>query len=467
MSEIITWILTIVEQNGLILLCLIAVLVMMAVSVIALRSAQKNRARLEFGRNDVRSPVHMSARAQARCTEPGQALKAQRPDPPPGSAPVAFDNSKAEIERMHRNMRDLRADNVELRDQILTLKNFNSLLPPMVRELNSEANPDRMGKLVLRAIERLFDPGQALVLLKDGYSGKLTLAASRGVFISGGELGPEIGYGIAGLAMTKQITLTKRDLENESNLVRNQLENSDPIFREMEIACPLRSRENCIGVICLSRLQSEAEEARTALNMLGEMAGMALTGARQYRKIQDMANSDPLTGLVNKGYFLKDCAQKFKESFESSSPLSVAMFDVDNFKHYNDVNGHLSGDHALVAIAEILRDHGRPTDTVARFGGEEFILLMPATTHADACARAEQIRLAVTESDVEHSGKQPMGFLSVSAGVSTVPIHGTAMADVIERADVAMYQAKKTGRNQVISANVAASSMEMVSSGDS
>ena len=193
---------------------------------------------------------------------------------------------------------------------------------------------------------------------------------------------------------------------------------------------------------------------------------MALTGARQYQKIQDMANSDPLTGLVNKGYFLKDCAQKFKEAQETGKPLSIAMFDVDNFKHYNDLNGHLSGDQALIAIAEVLRAHGRPRDTVARFGGEEFILLMPATAHEVACELTESIRTAVMESGVEHAEKQPMGFLSISGGVASVPLHGTVMAEVIERADVAMYQAKKTGRNQVVSASIAASSMEMVSSGD-
>jgi len=466
MSETITWVLTTVEQNVLILLSFVAVLVMMVVSVIALRSARKSRSAVKFGGSAIRSPGRKSGQTPAQHTEPGKGRTPRRSDPPSGFAPAAFDSSASETERMQENMRDLRSDNVDLRDQILNLKNFNSLLPPMVKELNSEVNPDQMGELVLRAIERLFSPGRAMVLLKDGNSERLTLVASSWVFVPGGDLKPDMGYGIAGLAATKRVTLTKRDLENESNLMRSQHENSDPIFKDMDIACPMSSREKCIGVICLGQLQSEAEEVRTDLNMVGEMSGMALTGARQYQKIQDMANSDPLTGLRNKGYFLKDGAQKFKESQETGSPLSIAMFDVDNFKHYNDMNGHLSGDQALKTIAGVLRSHGRPGDTVARFGGEEFILLMPGTQHEDACALAEQIRVAVTQSDVEHSEKQPMGFLSISGGVSTVPLHGTVMTEVIERADVAMYQAKKTGRNQVVSANVAASSMEMVSTGD-
>ena len=138
------------------------------------------------------------------------------------------------------------------------------------------------------------------------------------------------------------------------------------------------------------------------------------------------------------------------------------MFDVDNFKHYNDLNGHLCGDQALIAIAEELGKQGRPGDIVSRFGGEEFILVLPNTEHEDACALAEQARLAIMNRDVEHREKQPLGFLSVSGGVATVPLHGTGMEEVVERADVAMYQAKKSGRNQIVSANVAASSMEMV-----
>lgn len=466
MSEIITWVLTTVEQNALILLCLIAVLVMMVVSTIALRSARKTRESLRFGGEDIRARVRLTGRSPARHSELGQVRTPQRFDPPPGSVPLPFDGSRTELERVKKNMSDLRTDNDELREQILHLKNFNSLLPPMVKELNSEVNPENMGKLVLRAVERLFNPGQALVLLGNGVTEELRLVAWSGVSVPGGAFNHRIGFGIAGLAAAKKVTITQRDLANESNLVRRQLKDSDPIFKDMEIACPMRSRENCIGVICLGRLQGEAEEVRTALNMVGEMSGMALAGARQYQKIQGMANSDPLTGLVNKGYFLKACTQKFKEAQQTGKPLSIAMFDVDNFKHYNDLNGHLSGDQALIAIAEVLRAHGRPRDTVARFGGEEFILLMPATEHQAACDLTENIRFAVTQMRVEYAEKQPLGFLSVSGGVATVPQHGTAMADVIERADVAMYQAKKTGRNQVVSASVAARSMEMVSSED-
>jgi diguanylate cyclase (GGDEF)-like protein len=460
MSEITHYVLTSLAQNPLIVLCVAAALVMIVVSVIALHSARKSQSNLKFGGDAIRPPAHRSGRAPATHSEQDPVRTPRLPESPPG-----FDPSSGEIERINQNLRDLRNDNEELRDQILHLKHFNALLPPMVKELNSEVNPDRMGRLVLRAVERLFNPGCALVLLREPGKEKLELVASNGVLVPDGAPRSDLGYGLAGLAAAKKVTITKRDFAHESNLVRSHLSQADPLFDGIEIACPMRSRENCIGVICLGQLRADPEEIRTALNMVGEMSGMALTGARQYQKIQNMANSDPLTGLVNKGYFLKVGVQQFQEAQAKGRPLSVAMFDIDQFKHYNDLNGHLSGDQALIAVAEVLRSKGRPGDTVGRFGGEEFILLMPETTHEEACEVAERIRLAVSESEVEHREKQPLGFLSVSGGVATVPLHGTGMGEVVERADIAMYQAKKSGRNRVISASVAATSMEMVASG--
>ncbi len=457
MSSIIHWILTSVEQNPLILLSIIAVLVMAVVSVIALRAARKSRTELRFGGDHLRTPARNPGRTPVSHSEFDPARTTRRSEPPPG-----FDGPSSELDRMGVNLRDLREDNDELRDQILHLKNFNSLLPPVVKELNSEVDPDKMGKLALRAVDRLFNPGVALVFLRNAATRKLDLVASSGVLSP--PVGPqaETGCGIAGLAAAKKVTITQRDLENESNLVSKQLEGADAVFQDVDIACPMVSQDKCIGVICLGQLKADPEEIRTALIMLSEMSGMAINSARQYQKIQNMANSDLLTGLVNKGHFLRLGAQEFREAQSTGRPLSVIMFDVDNFKHYNDLNGHLCGDQALIAIAEELGKQGRPGDIVSRFGGEEFILVLPNTEHEDACALAEQARLAIMNRDVEHREKQPLGFLSVSGGVATVPLHGTGMEEVVERADVAMYQAKKSGRNQIVSANVAASSMEMV-----
>jgi diguanylate cyclase (GGDEF)-like protein len=462
MSDTIHWILTTVGENPLIVLCVVAILVMMVVSVLALKSARKSRSEIRFGEDGLGLPTHNSGRPPSMHSglDSGRALG-------PSESSPGSDGGGSDVQRMSKILKDLRSDNQDLRDDILHLKNLNSLLPPMVKELNSEVRPEKMGELVLRAVERLFNPGLVMIFFRNPGEEDLDLVASTGVVVPPGDFQAELGYGIAGLAAAKMVTITREDLKNESNLVLSQLDEADPILNGMDIACPIRSRDKCIGVICLGLLRAESEDVRAVLNMVGEMAGMALSGARQYQKIQDMANSDPLTGLTNKGRFLKVCSEVFHDAPTRGRPVSIAMFDLDNFKHYNDENGHLAGDQALKAIAEILREHSRENDTPARFGGEEFILLMPDTDHTVACEVAERIRLGVKNCDVQHSEKQPLGFLSISGGIATVPLHGTGMEEIIERSDVAMYQAKKTGRDRVVSANLAASSMEMASSGGS
>jgi diguanylate cyclase (GGDEF)-like protein len=129
------------------------------------------------------------------------------------------------------------------------------------------------------------------------------------------------------------------------------------------------------------------------------------------------------------------------------------MFDLDNFKNYNDTNGHLAGDRLLAELAGILKREVRVEDLVARFGGEEFIILLRDAGLESAYETAERIRVAVETHPFEHREKQPLGFISISGGVATLPQHGVEMEELIEAADEALYEGKKAGRNRIVAAS--------------
>ena len=130
-------------------------------------------------------------------------------------------------------------------------------------------------------------------------------------------------------------------------------------------------------------------------------------------------------------------------------PLSAIMADIDYFKNYNDVHGHLEGDVILKQIAELLRFHVRETDVVARFGGEEFLILLTETAKAEALEVAEKIRAAVSVRPFPHAGTQPEGKLTISLGVATSSADLSEARELISKADHALYVAKQAGRNRV------------------
>lgn len=178
--------------------------------------------------------------------------------------------------------------------------------------------------------------------------------------------------------------------------------------------------------------------------------------ARANDRLAHLSITDPLTGLANRRRLEESLRHEWQRARRTRAPLSVAMVDIDHFKRYNDLHGHREGDRCLERIATQLDRTVRDTDLVARYGGEEFAVVMPDTGAAAAREVAERIRLAVGELAEPLT---PQQMVTVSAGVATLVDADRQSTDwLIERADTALYQAKRTGRNRVCSADLDQSS---------
>jgi diguanylate cyclase (GGDEF)-like protein len=127
----------------------------------------------------------------------------------------------------------------------------------------------------------------------------------------------------------------------------------------------------------------------------------------------------------------------------------VILFDIDHFKQYNDTNGHLAGDILLRLLAQLVQENLRATDTVGRFGGEEFLVVLPGTSVSEAFLVADKLRALVADQEFPARERQPGGRLSISGGVAVYPTHGEAMWALVRAADEALYAAKRAGRNCV------------------
>ncbi|MHB8531778.1 MAG: GGDEF domain-containing protein [Solirubrobacteraceae bacterium] len=178
------------------------------------------------------------------------------------------------------------------------------------------------------------------------------------------------------------------------------------------------------------------------------VAGVVLTLVRRndqlLDELRDEARTDLLTGLLNRRGFEERASLELARSRREASPLAVVTFDIDFFKRVNDEWGHEIGDRVLARTAELLSSHSRDIDVVSRFGGEEFVVLLPGCDGAEAEAFANRVRKAVAS-----DGATPLPRVRLSAGIVAVP--GPVSIDtLVQGADTAMYRAKRTGRDRTV-----------------
>jgi diguanylate cyclase (GGDEF)-like protein len=184
---------------------------------------------------------------------------------------------------------------------------------------------------------------------------------------------------------------------------------------------------------------------------VSEQIALALAnlGLRETLRLQ--ALRDPLTGLYNRRFVEDWIDREVNRADHAGQSLGVIMADVDHFKRVNDVHGHDAGDRLLKAVADAIRGCVRAGDVPSRYGGEEFLVLVPGIDHETLTIRANELRTAVSRVRLEHRGT-PLPELTLSAGIALYPGHGVKAAEVIEAADAALYTAKRTGRDRVVSA---------------
>jgi diguanylate cyclase (GGDEF)-like protein len=171
---------------------------------------------------------------------------------------------------------------------------------------------------------------------------------------------------------------------------------------------------------------------------------------KQVTKSHQKAITDPLTRLYNFGFFRERLDIEVDRAAQTGDLVSLVIFDIDHFKKYNDNNGHEEGNVALTTVCEIIKNTGRRGDIMARYGGEEFVALLYGATRQEAAAFAEAVRETVEGTEFAGGPQQPLGRVTISAGVATFPWDAQTDEALIKAADDNLYKAKEGGRNRVV-----------------
>ncbi len=214
--------------------------------------------------------------------------------------------------------------------------------------------------------------------------------------------------------------------------------------------CPLLSEEEMLGMlVCASEKTGALNSYQIELlELLGNQASMALMNAKFHAEIERMAITDGLTGLFNHRHFQERLESEFHRMQRFSTPFSLLLIDIDFFKRINDTFGHPGGDKVLTGVAHIIRETVRNIDIPVRYGGEEFAAIIPGTDRDGALTMAERLRTKVGNNGFLLDGREIE--VTVSIGVATCPHDAVTREQLIEKADQALYYAKKNGRNRSI-----------------
>ncbi len=260
-----------------------------------------------------------------------------------------------------------------------------------------------------------------------------------------------LGEGISGMVAASMKPIYSTDLSTDG---RNLNYKGQWVSTGSLLSMPLVLQNRLIGVLNIHQQQKDAFSpvAQQMAQAIADQTAISIENSRLYEKTRTLSATDDLTGLANRRQFQDYLQREWAQSRRYHSHFSLLMLDIDHFKSYNDTHGHLKGDIVLKKVAALLLQNTRGIDLVARFGGEEFVLLLPKADKGGSLAVAKKLcRCIEAEYFNGMEESQPEQKLTVSVGAATFPTDSTDVYELLNRADEALYQVKRNGRNNAIS----------------
>jgi diguanylate cyclase (GGDEF)-like protein/PAS domain S-box-containing protein len=220
------------------------------------------------------------------------------------------------------------------------------------------------------------------------------------------------------------------------------------------LCIPILAQGEALGILHVQttgELPSFGESELSFKTTFAEQIGLSIANIRLREALRTQSIRDPLTGLYNRRYLEEMLEREIRRAVRAEQSLGILMLDLDHFKRFNDTYGHDAGDAVLRETGSFLARSIRAEDIVCRYGGEEFVVILPTADMESARSRAERIRSKLRELAVLHQG-QSVGVITVSVGVAALPAHGTSAKELLQAADAALYRAKREGRDRVVTA---------------
>ena len=319
----------------------------------------------------------------------------------------------------------------------------------LARSLTSSFDLDTILRAILDHMERIVHAELWTLLMRDAETQELYYALA-----AGGEqeklrdLRVKVGEGVAGWVVEHGETLIVPDSANDPRIRQE----SESKLRKVHsvIAMPLRGRKGTHGAIEIfnPRTDQMTDYTIAFLHILADHAAIAIENAHDVARIQQLTITDDTTGLFNVRHLYDVLAREIELCHADRRPVSLAFLDLDRFKTVNDRHGHLVGSELLARVGRRLQELRRSGDSCFRYGGDEFVILMPATASSQAIVLANELLQALMASEFRMRNGLVLK-VSASVGVASAPVDGDTLHSIIGAADTRMYEIKNNGRGQV------------------
>jgi len=323
----------------------------------------------------------------------------------------------------------------------------------LARSLTSSFDLDTILRTILEHMERLIQAELWTLLMLDEATQELHY-----VLAAGGEeealrgLRVKVGEGVAGWVVQHGETLIVPSAEGDPRVQGDEHGAAHLRVRSV-IALPLRGRKGTHGAIEIFNPRPEQLNDYTIafLHILADHAAIAIENSRDVSSIQQLSVTDDCTGLFNARHLYDLLGRELDGCQRNGTPVSLAFLDLDRFKQVNDIHGHLIGSELLARTGQRLRELSRAQDFCFRYGGDEFVVLMPQTTEEAALAQMCRMHSALMQTQFQMKSGLTLA-VSASVGLATAPDDGAAIHAIIGAADTRMYAVKSNGRGKVYGA---------------
>lgn len=327
----------------------------------------------------------------------------------------------------------------------------------LVSMISALALADSRQELYAKILEmsaELLNACRGSLMLLDESDGSLRITAAKGLAEPlANTMTIAFGEGIAGRVAKSGFPMLVNDIERDKRVaVKNR-----PRFKTKSFLCmPLEVEGRLVGVLNLADKENGSNFTEADLHLIQTFTRHAVllidraATLEKVGKFELLAITDPLTGLYNRRLLQNRLQEEFSRSTRYQQSFCLILADLDNFKIYNDLCGHLAGDNALRKAAELIQRSAREIDVVTRYGGEEFCLILPGTGKKESTFVGERIRWAIEAESFPGESLLPLGRLTISLGIATFPVDGSSAEELIHAADLALYQAKAMGRNRLV-----------------